>query len=160
MTRSNEVATNRNHLPEFDQWAAAMRLEADIATESDFDPAVILQNILAADSFEKSVEAQSSSLVSGKSIAGVIHTIYSFELRKSDEKYTANERSLGVWAAVHAADENGNEFTYGVGAANVLAILWQARQFGKLPGKFQIISRDTKNGELLSLMPVKTAVQG
>lgn len=158
MTKSTGVATQRDSMPEFDAWVGAMRLEATMESEADFDPATILQNILSAGTFEEAVELQSSSIQSGKNIAGEIHTIYDFELRKSDEKYIQNDRSLGVWAVVSAADETGHEFVYGVGAANVLAILWQARQFSKLPGKFIIVSRETKNGELLSLKPVKQAV--
>jgi hypothetical protein len=155
-----EVATHSRNLLEFTQWLAAVRLEADIETDEAFDPATILENILAAKSFEEAVELQNSSLLSGKNLTNQIHTIYDFTLRKSDEKFSVNKRTIGVYAIVQAAWEDGTEFSYGVGASNVLAILWQARNFGKLPGKFQLTGRETDNGTLLSLVPVKTAVAG
>jgi len=159
MSRS-DVSTTQRNLPEFSQWVGAMRLEADVADNEDFDPATILQAILSAGTFEEAVELQSSSLLSGKNITNRVHTIYSFEVRQSDSKYTdGKDRSLGVYFIVHAAWEDGTQFTYGVGAANVLAILWQARQFDKLPGKFQLTGRDTDAGTLLSLMPVKVSVK-
>lgn len=159
MTRSNSPATVSDHAA-FAQWAGMLRMEAEAAQQEDFDPSVIIDSILTADNFDDAVARQTSSILSGKSLVGVVHTVYDFDVRKSDDKYNANERSLGVWFIVNAAYEDGSEFTYGVGAANVLAILWKAKEFGKLPGKFQIVSRDTNNGELLSLMPVKVAVKG
>jgi hypothetical protein len=154
--KSNTVATAQRNAV-YAQWVSALQIEADTTAEDDggFDPADILGSILSADTFEEAVERQDSSLRSGKTLVGKAHRINDFRLRRSDAKYTANERSLGVFAIVSAVDgETGEEFSYGVGASNVLAVLWQARQFGKLPGDFMIHSRDTQEGELLSLRPI------
>jgi hypothetical protein len=163
---TRDVATTKRRdlvLPEFDAWVSALQTEASLTNDDDesFDPATILQAIITAEDFDQAVELQNSSLISGKNLVNRPHTIYDFKLRKSEEKFTKqNERSLGVFAIVEAAWEDGTAFNYGVGAANVVAILWQARQFGKLPGKYQLVGRETDNGVLLSLMPVKTAVKG
>lgn len=160
MPRS-EVATTERNLPDFANWVVALQTEAQLTeeTDSDFDPAQIINGILASEDFDAAVALQDSGLQSGKSLVDVIHTIYGFEVRTSDQKYTnQNERSLGVYMVVTAADESGRDLIYGVGAANVMAILWKAREMGKLPMKAQIRSRETRNGDLLSLMPVKTAV--
>jgi len=155
MTRS---VTDSRDMSQLHSWIGAMRNEASLYQDEEFDPGTILQNILTAETFDEAVQLQNASLLSGKSITNKVHTIYDFTIRESDSKYTANERSLGVYYVVSAAWEDGTEFSYGVGAPNVLAILWQARQFGMLPGKFQLTGRDTDNGTLLSLIPVKTTV--
>jgi hypothetical protein len=136
------------------EWVNAMLLEAE-TPDSGFDPRLILGAIVDADTWEAALNAADSTLRSGKTIVGVSHTITGFRLAPSDDRYSQNENSLGVFAIVDAVDlETREEFTYGVGASNVLAILWQARQFGRIPGDFVITSRETANGELLSLRPV------
>jgi hypothetical protein len=153
--KSNTVATVQRSAV-YAQWVSNLQLEADTEKDdSGFDPSDILGAILSADSFDEAVALQDSALKSGKTLVGKVHRINDFRLRRSDAKYTANERSLGVFAIVSAVDaDTGQEFSYGVGASNVLAVLWQARQFGKLPGDFIIMSRETQEGELLSLRPV------
>lgn len=141
--------------PAYEQWVNAMQMEAETADETDFDPSQILGSILGAETFEEALDRQNQTLLAGKSIVGRQHRINDFSLRPSDDKYADNERSLGVYAVVQATDiETGEEFTYGVGASNVLAILWQARQFGRIPGDFVLSSREVRRGELLSLKPV------
>jgi hypothetical protein len=147
----------RNPSEAFATWVGAMQLEATSAQDETFDPSLILGNILGAESFDDALKAADSTLLSGKALVGRAHTILDFTLRQSDAKYAGNEKSLGVYAVVQAEDLETRElFSYGVGASNVLAILWQARQFGRIPGDFVITSRDTQNGELLSLRPVGT----
>lgn len=158
MSPKSEVAgirSDRPAVPAYDAWVSAMVVEASLVDDETFDPSTILNGILEAESFEEALIRQNSALLSGKGIVGRQHTITDFKLRPSDEKYSSNEHSLGVFAVVQAEDLESNEaFTYGVGAANVLAILWQARQFGKIPGDFVIEARSTRNGDLLSLKPV------
>lgn len=155
--RGDVATTGSNRSGQFAQWVSAMQLEAQTPGNDDFDPSQILGAILGADDFETAVELQNSSLQSGKDLVNWPHRIQDFTLVQSDDKYADNERSLGVYARVTAIGlEDGEERVYGVGASNVLAILWQARQFGRLPGDFVIQSRPTRNGELLSLKPVGT----
>jgi hypothetical protein len=139
----------------FAQWVNAMQLEAASTDDTEFDPSEILGAILSSETFEEAVERQNQTLLSGKTIVDRPHTIDDFSLRPSDEKYADADRGLGVYAIVSAIDlETGEDFVYGVGASNVLAILWQARQFGRLPGDFVLSSREVRRGELLSLKPV------
>jgi hypothetical protein len=152
-SRATGLPARREPSPAYAQWITAMTLEAEMPDDEEFDPAIILGDILAADTFEDAVAKQDSSLPSGKQLVGIAHRVAGFRLRKSDAKYSRN--SAGVYAVVDAYDlESGQPMMYTVGALNVLAILWQARQFGKLPGDFVITSRDAQEGELLSLRPV------
>lgn len=159
---SRTVAKHDSGNAAFAQWVNAMQLEASSGDDTDFDPSEILGSILGAETFEEALERQNQTLLAGKSIVGRAHRINDFALRPSDDKYSDNERSLGVYAVVKATDiETGEDFTYGVGASNVLAILWQARQFGRIPGDFVLSSREVKRGELLSLKPVgKRTIKG
>jgi len=154
---ASAIAADKGRPPRitYAEMISAMTLEAALAPEDDevFDPKKLYEAMLNADSFEAAIEMQDSSLRSGKNTVGVAHTILGFRLRPSDAKYAAH--SLGVYAIVQAVDlETQEEFSYGVGAGNVLVILWQARQFGRIPGDFIINSRDTQEGELLSLKTV------
>jgi len=163
MAKTTAVAQPSNaRSAQFAEWVNAMQLEADLPGNESFDPSEILGAILAAESFDDAVDLQNSSLESGKNLVGWAHRINDFVLVKSDDKYSENERSLGVYARVFATDiENGEEKTYGVGASNVLAILWQARQFDRIPGDFMLHSRATRSGDLLSLRPVgKRTIKG
>ena len=142
----------REPSPAYAQWISAMTLEADLP-DSGFDPRDILAGIIGADTWEDALARAETSLLSGKNIVGRAHIIHGFRLVPSDQRFS--EHSLGVYAVVNATDlETLEDFTYAVGASNVLALLWQARQFSRLPGDFVITSRETENGELLSLRPV------
>jgi hypothetical protein len=139
--------------PEFDAWVDALRLEASAeGPDENFDPASILVDMLNAATYEEAEARQSTSLMSAKNdMLDIPHVISGFKLRISDDKYTKkNDRSLGVFAIVTATrSDNDNPVTYGVGAANVIAVLWMARKFGKIPGEFTIYGRETDNGLLL-----------
>jgi hypothetical protein len=135
----------------FTSWVQQLRLEAELPDEEEFDPAVIIQNILIADTLDEAISAQSSSLLSAKNdMLDVAHTVTGFRLRRSDDKYVRNDRSLGVFAVVEGVrKDTGDHVTYWVGAANVIAVLWQAREREQLPGDFVISGRETDNGLLL-----------
>jgi|SRR5271155_1532245 len=147
------IRSDREPVPAYDQWVSAMVIEASLEDETEFDPATILNSIMEAESLDDALMRQNATLLSGKGIVGRAHRINSFTLRPSDEKYAEN--SLGVYAVVQATDlETGEEFPYGVGAGNVLAILWQARKYGHIPGDYVLDSRTTRKGDLLSLKKV------
>jgi hypothetical protein len=156
-----KIRSDREPVPSYDAWVSAMVVEASLTDEAEFDPSTILNSIMEAESFEDALARQNATLLSGKGIVGRQHRINGFTLRPSDEKYATSDKALGVYAVVDAIDlDSGESFTYGVGAANVLAILWQARKFGHVPGDFVLNSRATRNGDLLSLNRVgKRTVQ-
>jgi len=78
--------------------------------------------------------------------------VTSYTLRKSDDKYKGQGQDLGVFAVVRALAD-GEDLVYTTGAANILALLWAAEKFDRLPIKGMIVSRETANGELLSFKP-------
>lgn len=156
VAHSNKQETSRNE--SVARWIQELGLSASVSDDTEFDPDDILARMLNAESFEDALAAQESSILSGKLMVGVPHTINDFTVRKSDDKYSG----IGYYTIVNGVrHDTGEPITYAVGAPNVMVILWQAGRFGLLPGDFQIHSRETQNGELLSLKPFKgRAVQG
>jgi hypothetical protein len=142
--------------PDYLAWVEELTLEADVTSESnDFDPADILGRMMTAATFEEVIEMQDSSLQSGKDLVNIPHTITGFKLRRSDDKYRQqNPGGLPVYAIVEGTRDNGEPLIYGCGAPNVIAILWQAAKFERLPLRVTLVSRQTHNGDLLSLKPV------
>jgi hypothetical protein len=142
--------------PDYLAWVDQLLLEADVTSENnDFDPADILGRMMTAATFEEVLELQDSSLPSGKDLVNIPHTISDFRLRRSDDKYAQqNADTLPVYAIIEATRDNGERLVYGCGARNVVAIVWQARIFNRLPFRATLTARSTPNGDLLSLKPV------
>jgi hypothetical protein len=139
---------------EFEQWVEVMKLQADQADENPFDARDLMVKANQASTFEEVVEIlNGGGTRSARDLVGIVHTINSYELRRSDSKFAGQGLDLGVFAVVMATVD-GEELIYTTGATNILAILWQAEKFDRFPLKAAITSRETANGELLSLKPV------
>lgn len=153
MASRKDVAT-RAEVPDFDIWVEQMRLQADTLEDaSDFDPRALMAAANTAATFEEAVEILSGgSAQSAGNLVGIVHTIQSYSLRRSDEKFAGQGLDLGVYAVV-TATVDGEELVYVTGATNILCILWQADKFEKFPLKAVITARETTNGTLLSLKP-------
>ena len=134
-------------------WISALQVQAAVEDEASFDPADVLAKILSATTFEDAIDAQETSLVSAQNLKDVPFMIHSFEVRKSNKQ----DASIPVYLVVSATNlETGADVTFGVGAPMVVATLWQADKFGKLPGTFTIKGKETSSGnELLLLKPFK-----
>lgn len=131
-------------------------LEADSAGEfggsaEDVMNAVI-GKMLEASTWDEAVAAQDATLPSGKDLVDVEHIVRDLQILRSEERF---RKGLGFYARVEAEYlETGEEFQYTVGAANVVTLLWLARQRDELPKQVVITSRETASGELLMLRPV------
>jgi hypothetical protein len=134
-------------------------LEGDNSRAGDITAAVI-ERMMTADDFETAMAAQDASLPSGKSLADTEITVRGITVLKGDPKFS--EHSLGYYLVVDAARlDTGEELRFATGAPNVVALLFRADNEGLLPREFVIRSRETQNGELLSLRNIpKRAVQG
>jgi hypothetical protein len=151
VTRKGELVPTH---PEFDQWVDVMRTEAAQADENPFDARDLMIAANNAATFEEVVEIlNGGGMKNAKDLVGIVHTIQSYVLRPSDSKYAGQGLDLGVFAIVNATVD-GEELVYTTGATNILAILWQAEKFERLPLRATITSRETPNGELLSLRPI------
>jgi hypothetical protein len=141
----------------FERWIKALDSEAQ-ATEAFSDTSEITANvaeaILSAPTMADAFAVQDAGLPSGKDLVDVEHEIKTFEVIKGDAKYS--EHSLGYYFRVHAARlEDGAEFTYSVGAPNVMLVMHRLRQENQIPGAEVVIrSKPTANGALLTLRPV------
>lgn len=154
-TRKSELAVPGN--PNFEQWVGVMKTQADdLDSDVKFDVRDLFARATQAETFEESVEILNGGAgKNAKGLVGVVHAIQSYELRRSDEKYTKGSGlQLGVYAVVHAVTKEGEELVYTTGAPNILAILWQAEKFSRLPLMAVITSKETSEGEMLSLKPV------
>lgn len=134
-------------------WVSALEVQASLEDQAGFDPADVLAKILSATTFEDSIDAQETSLRSAQNLKDIPFMIHSFEVRKSNKQ----DASIPVYLVVNADNmETGENMTFGVGAPMVVACLWQAEKFGKLPGSFMIKGKETGSGnELLLLKPFK-----
>jgi hypothetical protein len=150
--RKSEVALSSR--AEFEQWAEALKIQADEADENAFDARDLMVKANNAATFEEVVEILNfGGARSAKDLVGIVHVIDSFDIRRSDSKYAGQGLDLGVFVVVHAMLD-GEELVYTTGAVNVIAILWQAEKFDRFPLRTVITARETPNGELLSLKPM------
>lgn len=154
MTRTKDVAV-RSGNPEFSQWVDVMQTQAaQDDTENAFDARDLLVKANNAATFEDVIEIlNGGGARSAKDLVGIVHVINAYQLRPSDSKYAGQGLDLGVFAIISAVVD-GEELIYTTGATNILAILWQAEKFDRLPLRCVITARETPNGELLSLKPV------
>lgn len=149
-SKSGEVA--REAPPEFTDWINKMILEVEtLGDENEFDPRDILAKTMTAATFDEVVSILGKHELPGaKNLIGIVHTVNGFDIRMSEK-----EDGLPVYLAVRAETDDGEELNYSVGAANVVALLWQARQFDRLPIRGTLQERETKSGNtLISFVPI------
>lgn len=157
MAKSTVPATQNasNGASPAQHFKSVLDVEADNAefggSASDVMEAVI-SRMLEASTWDEAVAAQDASLPSGKDLVNVEHTVTDINIFRSEERFSGG---LGYYARVSAAYlDSGEEFQYTVGAANVVCLLWLARQRQELPKAVVITSKPTGSGELLMLRPV------
>lgn len=141
-------------VPAVASWIQALEVESTLRTEQDdFDPDEVIGRILTANTWEDALAVQESGLPSGQDLKDKPLMIKDFEVSESEK-----EAGLPFFMFVEATNlETGEEIQFSVGAGNVMAMLWQARQFGRLPGQFVIKGKTTKKkNEVLFLIPHKT----
>ena len=130
-----------------------MSLEADLS-EQDGDSVApqVVAAILEADSLEAAIEAQDKAQLNGKSVADIEMTVISFEMAHStiNREGTNEPGGLKHYMWVDAINlENGEQFRFGTGAPNILAILWKAREKNLLPLDCVIRSKDQGGAKTL-----------
>jgi hypothetical protein len=143
-------------VPAVTGWLGSLEVEASLRDDDEtFDADEILGRILTAATWEDALAVQESGLPSGKDLVDVPLIIEDFEVAESEK-----EGGVGFFLFVNATNlETGEEVQFSVGAGNVMAILWQARTFEKLPGSFIIKGKQSKKGnEVLMLHPYKATV--
>jgi|SRR5581483_899080 len=145
----------------FEKFVNAIRLEAEMADQIDEGQNIaadVIGRILEAESLDEAFAAQDAGLQNGKDFVDVEIIVNDFLVRTSDSKYN-KEGSLGVYVRVSGARlDNGESFQFFTGAPNVVALLWKARNEEKLPLECKIQSKETANGELLTLRPLPKRV--
>lgn len=141
----------------FGKWLQALDAEAQsTATFSDASEITedVITRMIQAETLEQAIEFQDSGLSSGQDIVDMEHTVHGFEVVRSTK-----EAGIGYYLRVYAvADEESNgykigeEFTYAVGAANPVFLLWDARRLDRLPLKVVYREKATTDDKKLLLM--------
>lgn len=110
----------------------------------------ILNRMIEAETVEDAIQAQDKASTSGKDLVDVEMEIQWFSIVKSSDKYKS---PLGHYILVEKAVrlDTLEPITFSTGSANIIIPLWKARDGGRLPLQCVIRSRDTSNGELLTL---------
>lgn len=163
-TQSGEVTRIQSgkvtRMTPFEQFKYQIQNEAELTKEfsSDNIAADVIGRILEAETLEDAFKAQDSGLQNGKDYVDVEITVHDFEVRPSDSKYSEHS-AIGVYVKVVGVKlENGESVQFFTGAPNVVALLWKARRDNKLPLDCVIKSKETANGELLTLRPLPKRV--
>lgn len=145
----------------FTRFVETIRGEAELTETFDNGSEImadVINRVLMAETLEDAFAAQDAGLQNGKDYIDVEITINDFTVRTSDSKYR-KDGDLGVYVRVDAVRlENGETVQFFTGAPNVVVMLWQARKLDKLPLDCIIKSKETANGELLTLKPLPKRV--
>jgi hypothetical protein len=169
MPKGNEVSRTISGEVEspkpFQRYLAALSDEASLTegfTDAGEITAMVASRMLEAGSLEDAFEAQDSGLISGQQLKDIEHEVTSFDVVKSSKQ----DATLGHYLRVTATAledvprlglKIGEEFTYAVGAANVVTLLYKARQMDRLPLRVVIRGKSTGDGDnellLLRLAP-------
>lgn len=147
-------------LSPFERFKQQIQGEAELTKEfaSDNIAADVIGRILEAETLDDAFKAQESGLQNGKDFVDVELIVNDFEVRPSDSKYSEHS-ALGVYVKVIGARlDNGETVQFFTGAPNVVALLWKARYSDALPLDCVIKSKETANGELLTLRPLPKRV--
>lgn len=133
------------------RFVQVLELEAsdDTRDTSDFVEQILI-NMIEAPTLEDTIKAQEAGSTSGKDLVDVELEIQWFSVVKSSDKYKSQ---LGHYVLVEKAIrlDSLEPVSFSTGAPNLIIPLWKARNEGKLPLQCVIRSRDTNNGELLTL---------
>lgn len=155
-TTSGQVS----RLSPFELFKQQIQGEAELTKDfaSDNIAADVIGRILESETLDDAFNAQDSGLQNGKDFVDVEIIVNDFEVRPSDSKYSEHS-ALGVYIKVIGARmDNGETIQFFTGAPNVVALLWKARYTDSLPLDCVIKSKETANGELLTLRPLPKRV--
>lgn len=145
----------------FSRFVEMIRGEAELTETFDNGSEImadVINRVLSAETLEDAFAAQDAGLQNGKDYVDVELTVNEFSVRTSDSKYR-KDGDLGVYVRVDAVRlDTGETVQFFTGAPNVVVMLWQARKLDKLPLDCVVKSKETANGELLTLKPLAKRV--
>lgn len=145
----------------FQRFVTQIQAEAELTETFDNGSDIaadVIARILESETLDDAFKAQDAGLKNGKDYVDVEITIQDFTVRKSDAKYM-DKSVLGVYVRVDGVNlENGETVQFFTGAPNVVALLYKARLTDDLPLDCVIKSKETQNGELLTLKPLPKRV--
>lgn len=145
----------------FSRFVEMIRGEAELTETFDNGSEImadVINRVLSAETLEDAFAAQDAGLQNGKDYVDVELNVTDFSVRTSDSKYR-KDGDLGVYVRVDATRlDTGETVQFFTGAPNVVVMLWQARKLDKLPLECVVKSKETANGELLTLKPLSKRV--
>lgn len=133
------------------RFVAKLELEAqmDSGNTGDFVD-TILANMLEAATLEEVIEAQNAGSTSGKDLVNVELEVRHFFINKGSDRYKTPLKHYMIVDDVVRLDTL-EQAPFNTGAPNVFIGLWKARETNRMPLQCVIRSRETDNGELLTL---------
>lgn len=145
----------------FSRFVEMIRNEAELTETFDNGSEImadVINRVLSAETLEDAFAAQDAGLQNGKDYVDVELNVTEFTVRTSDSKYR-KDGDLGVYVRVDATRlDSGENVQFFTGAPNIVVMLWQARKLDKMPLECVIKSKETANGELLTLKPLSKRV--
>jgi hypothetical protein len=110
----------------------------------------ILTAMIEAQTMEDVIAAQNQGATNGKSLVNVELEISWFRIVKSADRFKTPLKHYALVDKVIRLDTL-ESCPFSTGAPNLIIPLWKARNLGVLPLRCVIRSRETDNGELLTL---------
>lgn len=148
-----EGTISKNAPTMLDRFTERLAAEAEIgATEFDGQAIAeqVAERILAAETLEDAVAAQSGGMLSGKDVVNIPLEVTSYGTREADSRF--REHGLGYFFVIDAINtDTGEEIQFACGAMNVMLLIWKAHNQGALPLLCVVRSREVANGDLLTL---------
>ncbi len=155
----DQKSDKRDERSPYQRWIDILTIEADLSgtEEAEFVLDDVLSGIIDAETMEDAFEASTKGPESGKGLVDV-------ELAVKDVVIYHSRISTGRFKFVAKVEatrlDTGEDVTFRVGAPNVVALYWKAREFGKLPLECVITERDLGDGKgLLNLKPLPKRVE-
>jgi hypothetical protein len=163
MPKGNTPATREEDQTPLQRFARELVMRAEVEENIDAEAtgdeltAIQVERILAAETDDELFEAMEfGGLVGLKDVPdGTVLEIQSFRIVKG----TDNKGKLGVYAAMQAKGQNGEERGYDTSVPRIIAFLVQCERKELLPVTVQIATRNTNSGNtMVSLRKVPAHV--
>lgn len=156
---TGQKRTSSDERSPYQKWLDQLTIEADIHGHEEPEWVLddVLSGIIMAETMDEAFEASKRGPLSGQDLQDV-------EIRVADIKILhstiSSARFKFMAEVVGTRLDTAEDLKLRVGAPNVVALLWKARETGQLPGEYVIRGRDLGDGKtLLNLeaVPVRVA---
>jgi hypothetical protein len=137
----------------YEKWLDVLSIEADMVGTADIGEIIddVISAILEAEDMSSAIDiAKNSALDSGKTLVDVEQRVQDLTFHHSTIASPEGQRRFRFFCRVTTVRlDTGEEIKYNVGAPNVCALLFKAREASLLPYECVIRARDMGEGKVL-----------